>query len=217
MRVFVDTSALYAVLAEDDVHHAEAARSFAWLLRHGELVTHNYVHLEAEHLVRRRLGPVAASTLIDRLLPGLTTIWVDEGIHRAAIEGRRAGGRASLVDHVSFVVMRAAGLTTALAFDRDFEDQGFGAPDIPAATGHRLSESDADYATTAGPDLVGVAELANLSGRSINTIQTWRRRHRDFPDPLVTLASGPVWSWAPVERWIARRPARTTRSQPPGD
>jgi predicted nucleic acid-binding protein len=32
---------------------------------------------------------------------------------------------ASFVDHVSFVLMRARGVTTAFAFDEDFARQGF--------------------------------------------------------------------------------------------
>jgi predicted nucleic acid-binding protein len=37
-------------------------------------------------------------------------------------QGKR---RVSLVDQVSFLVMRRRGARTAMAFDRDFEEEGF--------------------------------------------------------------------------------------------
>jgi hypothetical protein len=63
--------------------------------------------------------------------------------------------------------------------------------------------------SAASPDLVGVAEVATRSGHPVNTVQSWRRRHADFPRPVTTLATGPVWAWDDVEHWIASRsPAR---------
>jgi hypothetical protein len=54
-------------------------------------------------------------------------------------------------------------------------------------------------------DLVSLSEVAARSGRSANTIQTWRRRYPDFPAPVAKLASGPVWDWNDVARWIRTR------------
>jgi hypothetical protein len=55
-------------------------------------------------------------------------------------------------------------------------------------------------------ELVGVAEIASRAGVPAGTIQQWRRRHDDFPAPLVTLAAGPVWLWEAVDRWLRIRP-----------
>jgi predicted nucleic acid-binding protein len=212
MKILVDTSALYAILDEDDPHHAEAAAAFSRLLDIAELVTHNYVHVEAELLVRRRLGPTAVATLVDRLLPSLTTVWIDEGTHRAAVEAWRAGsGKVSLVDHVSFVVMRSLGIERALAFDADFEINDFPRPSVPVDTNsRRLSEQPAEYgpSLTGESDLVGVAEIAARSGHPTSTVQSWRRRHAGFPIPFAHLATGPIWRWASVERWIRAEPRR---------
>jgi uncharacterized protein len=209
VKVFVDTSALYALLDEDDRWHWEAARDFRWLAVNAELVTHNYVVLEAIALARPRLGVAAVDRLVDALLPLLTTIWVDEATHNAALELHRAGGRPSLVDQVSFVVLRHAGLEVAFAFDPDFERQGYRRPVVPAEHPPRSVHEDAQpYASGAGADLVSVTEMATRSGRSINTIQSWRRRHSDFPAPVVQLAAGPVWSWPVVETWISTRDSR---------
>jgi predicted nucleic acid-binding protein len=210
VRVFVDTSALLAILDEDDQHHREAAETFRALLASAELVTHNYVEVECLALARRRLGRGAVVQLTDNILPALTTIWVDESLHRAALAAQRAAGSShSLVDQVSFEVMRREGIVTAFAFDTDFEAQGFARPAVPgrAEEGGRLSEVRAPYQPGAAEpsDLVSVAEIATRAARPVNTIQSWRRRHSDFPEPVVFLATGPVWIWPVVERWIEAR------------
>lgn len=213
MKVFVDTSALLALLDEDDEHHREAAALMRHLIATSELVTHNYVHVEVLALARRRLGAAAVARLTDGLLPALTTIWVDEPLHRAAVAAHRAAGpTVSLVDRVSFEVMRREGIEQGFAFDADFEAQGFRRPAVPASVeeGRRLSEASAPYGADAseGAQLVSVAEIAARAGRPVNTIQSWRRRNRDFPAPVASLAAGPVWTWPDVERWIDGRAAR---------
>lgn len=52
-------------------------------------------------------------------------------------------------------------------------------------------------------DLVSVTEIAQRLGRSLGAIHQARRRHPDFPAPIVTLATGPVWAWSEIERWAA--------------
>lgn len=218
MKVFVDTSALLAILDEDDRYHREAAETFRALMVGTELVTHNYVEVETLTLARRRLGPGAVARLTDRLLPPMTTIWVDEPLHRAALAAHRADGASvSLVDNVSFEVMRREGIDRAFAFDADFEAQGFGRPVIDDKLrlrhGRRLSEDATPYGTevTEESDLVSVSEIAARARRPISTIQSWRRRHRDFPRPVASLAAGPVWTWPVVERWIDDRTTRRAR------
>lgn len=212
MKVFVDTSALFAVLDEADPNHRDASVTWRSLLDAAELVTHNYIHVEAEALVRRRLGRDCAAVLIDRLLPALTTVWVDRTVHQAAVEASRVGGGAtSLVDHVSFVVMRTAGIDVAFAFDADFERHGFRTAPAPDGSQHgRLADTPAAYepSPSGAIDLVGVAEIAARSGHPTSTIQSWRRRHGDFPAPFALLASGPVWRWPIVEAWIRTEPRR---------
>jgi predicted nucleic acid-binding protein len=214
MKIFVDTSALFALLDEDDLHHAEAGLIYRGLLGAADLVTSNYIHVEAEQLVRRRLGARAAVRLLDDLLPPIETVWIDEPTHRTAVAAQRAAASsASLVDQASFVVMRAAAIEVAFAFDADFEAEGFRravAGDLER--GHRLSEPPAPYAhAAAAPELVSVTESAGRRGRPVNTIQSWRRRHDDFPPPLAALAAGPVWAWRDVEDWVAARERRGRR------
>lgn len=212
MKVFVDTSALYAALDQAEPKHRVALELFDRLLGQQELVTHNYVHVEAEQLVRRRLGANAADILIDGLLPGIRTVWVDELLHSTALAAIRLEGRgASFVDHVSFLVMRREGIVDALAFDADFEAAGFRLLHgrRTRVSDHRLSERLAPYNRDADAqpvgDLVGVAEIAARSGRSANTVQSWRRRHDTFPAPAADLASGPVWRWPTIAAWLDTR------------
>lgn len=209
-RIFVDTSALLALLDEDDRFHRDAAETLRAIGPAAELVTHNYVHVEALALARRRLGGAAVGRLVSDLLPRLATIWVDEALHGVALAAVSTGtGSISLVDRVSLEVMRREGIDQAFAFDADFEAQGFRRPviDDRLRQGRRLSEAAAPYGTdsTEEAELVSVSEIAGRARRPISTVQSWRRRHRDFPQPVASLAAGPVWRWPNVERWISGR------------
>lgn len=212
MRVFVDSSALYAVLDEDDLVHARAVPTWRSLLRGSDLVTSNYVAVEVAQLVRRRLGPDAAAVLVDVLLPSIEMVWIDASTHGAARESWRSSGwSGSLVDHTSFAVMRRDAIDVAFAYDRDFEAAGFRLAAAPAdLPGNRLAESPVPYNTSLSgeSDLVGIAEIAARSGHPTSTIQSWRRRHAGFPLPFAHLASGPVWRWPSVDGWIRAEPRR---------
>ena len=125
MSVFVDTSALYALLDADDADHVRARQAFEGL-RDVELRTHAYVVVESVALVSRRLGMVAADDLIDRLLPVIEVVPVDAPLHSLALTAfREAGSSAiSFVDRTSFAYMRLRGIETAFTFDADFARAG---------------------------------------------------------------------------------------------
>lgn len=126
LTAFVDTSALYALLAADDANHAAATHTFAALVEE-ELVSHSYVVLESAALVQKRLGMEATRTLLDDLVPSFDVEWVDEALHRAARTALLTAGRRdiSLVDWTSFEQMRQRGIPNAFAYDRHFAAQGF--------------------------------------------------------------------------------------------
>lgn len=129
MTIFVDTSALYALLDEGDADHAPAAAWLSGSLADNiePLVTHNYVIVETGALVQRRLGPDAVRTLFDDMVAALDVRFVDEHLHRIALAAHlaAAGRRPSLVDWVSFQMMKEHGIVRAFAFDSDFAAQGF--------------------------------------------------------------------------------------------
>ncbi len=127
MTVFVDTSALYALLDEDDGNHLPAAATWLQLLGSDRLITHDYAVLETSALVQRRLGMRAASQLHDGLLPAIQIVVVDEATHRRAVASWRqyASRHLSLVDVTSFELMQALGVERAFVFDSDFSARGF--------------------------------------------------------------------------------------------
>jgi chromosome partitioning protein len=49
--------------------------------------------------------------------------------------------------------------------------------------------------------LLGLAEIADLLNVTKQVVANWRARREDFPPPVVTLKSGPVWSFEAVRNW----------------
>jgi len=128
MNVFVDTSALLALLDADDGHHREAVRAWDRLAEaEAALVTTNYVMLETIAVVQHRLGLDAVRTLVRVVAPLVQLVFVTATVHDAAMTALLAAGRRqlSLVDCASFEVMRQAHLDQAYAYDRHFTEQGF--------------------------------------------------------------------------------------------
>ena len=130
--VFVDTSAMYAVLDADDTNHEAASTTWQRLLDglesdDVEAVTHGSVIVEVVALVQRRLGMDAAKVVLDDLVPLFSTVWVDQVLHDRASAAMLAAGLrgVSLVDWTSFEVMRRRGIEQAFAFDGCFQERGF--------------------------------------------------------------------------------------------
>ena len=126
MSVFVDTSALYALLDEDDAHHAEAS-DILRRLEGSELVSHAFVVVEASALIGRRLPWEASEQLLDGILPVIDVETVDADLFASAAGSYRQSGsaRISLVDRTSFALMERRGIHRAFAFDEDFAREGF--------------------------------------------------------------------------------------------
>ncbi len=127
-RVFVDTSAWYALLDRDDAHHGDAV-GILWRLREEGmwLVTHDYVVVETIALVQRRLGVPAVRDFVTALLLLAEVVRVGPEVLDAAVSALLGAGRrdVSPVDWVSFEVMRRGGIHRAFAFDEDFGRYGF--------------------------------------------------------------------------------------------
>lgn len=126
--VFIDSSALLAVLDGADSNHGKARPLWKHLVESGKrLVSHNYVLLETSAVTSRRLGLGAARLFEADIAPLLKIVWVDQELHHAAVGASWAAGRRSLslVDCVSFEVMRRAGIRAAFAFDRHYREFGF--------------------------------------------------------------------------------------------
>ncbi len=126
--IFVDTSALYAVLDRDDDCHPRASDTWIQLLRAQQtLVTHNYVLIEICALAQSRLGVPALRAVQEDILPVLQVQWITEARHYAAVQMALAADRKklSVVDCASFLVMREERILEVFAFDKHFGEQGF--------------------------------------------------------------------------------------------
>ena len=125
--IFVDTSAIYALADVADLNHTRAVQLARRASENGEtLLVHNYVVVEAAALLLRRLGLDSAMRFL-RETDRLRTHWVTDDDHRLGVDllGERDRRQLSLVDCVSFVVMRKLEVGSALAFDADFQREGF--------------------------------------------------------------------------------------------
>jgi predicted nucleic acid-binding protein len=128
--IFIDTSAFYAIVDRDDAMHERARELWHALLSESDaasLITSNYVLVESFALLQSRLGIQAVRAFHDAMLPIVTTQWITAEDHAAATHALLTANRRSLslVDCVSFHLMRRLGIGQAFCFDRDFAEQGF--------------------------------------------------------------------------------------------
>ena len=125
--IFFDTSAALALADVEDDNHAQAVLALRRLIVEGHgLLTHNYVLVESAAVMQRRLGLKSALAFLSDSR-NLTVHWVTPEDHSDAVallsERDRRG--LSLVDCMSFIVMKMYRSSTALAYDADFRLEGF--------------------------------------------------------------------------------------------
>lgn len=126
--MFLDTSGLLCYLHRDEPQHEKAVQLVDDSI--SGLLTHSYVlaELVALALVRRFPRTKVLEFVVDLVdNPDIETIWVDEQLHREAMQlllARQDKGY-SLCDAVSFILMRQQGITNGLTTDRHFEQEGF--------------------------------------------------------------------------------------------
>jgi predicted nucleic acid-binding protein len=125
--IFLDTSAIYALADKADPNHGHAYKKFDLALKSGEVfLVHNYVLVEAAALLRARLGLGSALAFL-KDANAFDMEWVDLALHQEALKELERIGKTeiSLVDCTSFIVMKRRGVKKILAFDADFQEQGF--------------------------------------------------------------------------------------------
>jgi predicted nucleic acid-binding protein len=128
MRIFIDTSAFYALLDRDDENHRRAKSTWIDLLSNeNTFLTSNYVLVETFALLQHRLGMEAVRGFQNDILPLVNIEFVLSEIHRSAVSALLSVSRRnlSLVDFVSFEMMRTLEMKTAFVFDPHFKEQGF--------------------------------------------------------------------------------------------
>ena len=126
-RVFIDTSAIFALLVPTDAAHARAATAFDRLrARESDLLTTSYNLVETYALLDRRFGRDATASFRSDFATLLQVVWVDSDMHERGLDlmlERPVG--VILVDAVSFVCIREHRIDEVFAFDRHFEQEGF--------------------------------------------------------------------------------------------
>lgn len=127
-QIFVDTSAILALLVATDEAHPAAKMAFARLAaREAALLTTSYVLVETYALLGHRLGIEAVRGFREQFAPLLEVIWVDQDLHNRALDMllQRGSRQLSLVDVTSFLVIGEQQIEEVFAFDRHFENEGF--------------------------------------------------------------------------------------------
>ncbi len=126
-KVFIDTLFAVALISPRDQYHRQAVRLSGQFDRQALLVT-DAILLEIGNALARSYKS-EASEAIEYFLSSpeievvhLTPELFEKGFTLYRAYKDKAWG---LVDCISFVVMREAGVTAALTFDRHFEQAGF--------------------------------------------------------------------------------------------
>ena len=124
--IFIDASAIVAIVDRDDASHGAAVEAYRNLVRAGyKLFTTNYVVAETFDLLRTGVGPlVARQFLRDSKLAVYHADEQDERRARRLVLDARAGGNLTLFDAISLVVMERLGVADAFAVDPSFLADG---------------------------------------------------------------------------------------------
>ncbi len=128
MNIYVDTSALFALVDADDDNNHRARRIWDDLIqKEGLLIINNYLLMETITLLQRRIGISAVRDFHRGILPELYVDWIDKPVHDIAMNSLLTAGlrHLSLVDCSSFETMIKLEINTAFTFDPHFAERGF--------------------------------------------------------------------------------------------
>jgi len=126
--VYVDASAFIAIISASDKNHEAAVTAWRDLGRKKEhLVMSNYVMIETIALLHARLGTPAVQRFLTDTTPVIEVVWADVSSHVAAVTAMLAHpgkGGPSLVDCMSFEVIRERRIADVFTYDRHFDGHG---------------------------------------------------------------------------------------------
>jgi len=138
VKVFVDTSAWYAVSVSGDRNHAAAVKAFNQLVG-VSLITSDYVLDETLTLVRMREGHQAAlkigHTILDSASVHLERVTIDIWKTAWIIFQNYGDKEWSFTDCTSFALMDLLKVSKAFALDNNFQQYGKIALRSPKASG----------------------------------------------------------------------------------
>ena len=127
--IFADTSAFLALLNAGDPKHTAATDTWIRLVERDEyVITSSYTLIETITLLHSRQGTAIVEQFLSDIMPLVEVVWADVPMHTAAITAMLAHpGRSgpSLVDCMSFEVIRQRRIEDAFAYDPHFAGRGF--------------------------------------------------------------------------------------------
>jgi uncharacterized protein len=127
-KIFVDTSALYALISTQDQKIKLAVEIWETALEQGNILfTNNYILVECFALIQSRLGLEFVRALQFNIVPFLQIDWIGEQQHASSVNDVFTANRRqlSLVDCSCFETMRRLGIDKVFTFDEHFREQGF--------------------------------------------------------------------------------------------
>lgn len=132
-KVFIDTSALYAILDIKDANHKKAGVTYKILLSSGTKFTlTDHILSESLTLIRRRLGykkSLEFSTIIQQgeAVELFNIVFVDRPAFRLANQffEQMKSVKISYVDCLSFATMNIQKISDCFAYDKHFREAGF--------------------------------------------------------------------------------------------
>lgn len=128
MKVFADTSGLFAFMVVNDLMYVRARENFRYFAeRQARLMTSSLVLVETTALLQRRIGMEAVHDFNRSIVPLMDVVWAESQWHERAMRRLFLINRrdVSLVDCLSFEIMEQYDIECAFTFDRHFEEQGF--------------------------------------------------------------------------------------------
>jgi len=130
VKLFVDTSAWYALVDANDGNHSRASEFLSQALAdYQKLISTNHVIGETYTLIRSRLGHNVAWEFLRRFWQShrAEEVFVTQAWEKDAytLLEHHPDQDFSFVDGTSFVMMREQGISHSFTFDRHFSVAGF--------------------------------------------------------------------------------------------
>lgn len=124
-KVFVDTSAFYALLDRDDANHKMAIALFKEAVEKGwQLITSNFVVAETHALILHRLGRQAAMAWLKAIPAQVIGVTAKDEEEAKKIIQEYSDKEFSYCDATSFALMERNSITTAFTMDKHFAQYG---------------------------------------------------------------------------------------------
>jgi len=127
-KIFVDTSAFYALIDRSDRHHHRASELWRALLDDNvTFITSNYVVWDTISLLQNRICFDAAAIWCQDILGIMDVFWVGADVHQKAYDlwKNLRQKNLSLIDCVNFITIHQNEIEKVFCFKLCYKDQGF--------------------------------------------------------------------------------------------